>query len=81
MFAVGITPTPEAHAEVSARVEVVREALSPWTAPHMYLNFAETSRNGRSFWTEQAYTRLRRIKTSVDPGNRIRANHPINARS
>jgi hypothetical protein len=77
MFAVGVTPTPEAHAAVSAHVEVVKEALVPWTARHMYLNFAETSRAARSFWTEQAYARLRRIKASVDPGNRIRANHPI----
>ena len=81
MFAVGMTPTPEAHAAVSGHVEVVREVLEPWTARHMYLNFAETSRDGRSFWSEQAYARLRRIKASVDPDNRIRANHPIRARS
>ena len=81
MFAVGITPTPEAHAAVSAHVEVVKDALEPWTARHMYLNFAETGRNARSFWSEQAYARLRRIKATVDPGNRIRANHPITPRS
>jgi hypothetical protein len=81
MFAVGVTPTAEATAAVSAHVEAVKEALVPWTAPHMYLNFAETSRDAQSFWTEQAYARLRRIKTRVDPHNRIRANHPINPRS
>jgi FAD/FMN-containing dehydrogenase len=47
----------------------------------MYLNFAETSRNARSFWSEQAYARLRRVKASADPDNRIRANHPITPRS
>jgi FAD/FMN-containing dehydrogenase len=47
----------------------------------MYLNFAETGRNGRSFWSEQAYARLRRIKAKVDPANRMRANHPITPRS
>jgi hypothetical protein len=81
MFAVGVTPTPEAHAAVSAHVEVVKEALVPWTARHMYLNFAETNRDAQSFWSEQAYARLRRIKASVDPVNRMRANHPITPRS
>ena len=81
MFAVGMTPTPEAHAAVAAHVELVRQALQPWTARHMYLNFAETSREARSFWTESAYARLRRIKAHVDPSNRIRANHPIAPRS
>jgi FAD/FMN-containing dehydrogenase len=66
---------------VSAHVEIVKHALVPWTARHMYLNFAETSRDARTFWGEQAYARLRRIKASVDPGNRIRANHPITPRS
>jgi hypothetical protein len=81
MFAVGMTPTPEAHAAVSAHVEAVKESLVPWTARQMYLNFAETSRNSRSFWSEQAYARLRRIKAGVDPTNRMRANHPITPRS
>jgi hypothetical protein len=81
MFAVGLTPTPDAHAAVSAHVDLVREALSPWTAPHMYLNFAETNRDARSLWTEQAYARLRRVKVNVDPNSRIRANHPITPRS
>ena len=41
------------------------------------LNFAETPREAATFWTEQAYHRLRRIKAAVDPENVIRANHPI----
>ena len=81
MFAVGVTPTPQAHAAVSRHVEVVKEALVPWTARHMYLNFAETGRNARSFWSEAAHARLRRLKATVDPANRIRANHPITPRS
>jgi hypothetical protein len=81
MFAVGMTPTSEAHAAVSAHVEAVKEALVPWTARHMYLNFAETSRDAQSFWSEQAYARLRRIKAAADPDNRMHANHPITPRS
>jgi FAD binding domain len=81
MFAVGVTPTPEAHVAVSRHVEVVKQALVPWTARHMYLNFAETTRSADSFWSEQAYARLRRIKAAVDPTGRMHANHPITPRS
>ena len=56
---------------------VVLEAMAPWAAGHMYLNFAESDRRPASFWSEHAYHRLRRVKAAVDPENRIRANHPI----
>ena len=78
MFAVGMTPVPELSAPVHAQVGAVKDALAPWAARQMYLNFAENSQwSPSAFWTEQAYRRLRRIKAAVDPGNVIRANHPI----
>jgi len=43
----------------------------------MNLNFTETQQDASTFWTEQAYDRLRRIKTIVDPDDLIRSNHPI----
>jgi hypothetical protein len=43
----------------------------------MYLNIADTSRDPASFWTPEAYDRLRRIKAAVDPGDLIRANHSV----
>jgi hypothetical protein len=64
---------------VHAQVQAVKAALAPWAAPHMYLNFAETQGDPASFWTEQAYHRLRRVKADVDPDNVIRSNHPITA--
>ena len=51
--------------------------MSHWAAPQMYLNLAETRRDPAAFWTPQAYDRLRRIKTRVDPDDLIHANHPI----
>jgi hypothetical protein len=77
MFAGGITPTPDLRAPATAEVEAVEDALAPWAAQHMYLNFSETSRPRATLWTEHAYRRLRQIKASVDPHNVIRSNHPV----
>ena len=43
----------------------------------MYLNLADTSLDPASFWTPEAYDRLRRIKAAVDPDDLIHANHPV----
>jgi hypothetical protein len=77
MFAAGMTPTPDLKAPVTAEVEAVEDALAPWAARHMYLNFSETSRPRATLWTEHAYRRLRQIKASVDPHDVIRSNHPV----
>ena len=77
MFAIGMLPTPELEAPVRTQVQAIKDTLAPWAAKRMYLNFAETHRDAATFWTEQAYHRLRRIKTAVDPDDVIRSNHPI----
>jgi hypothetical protein len=77
LIAVGPAPAPEVKARVQAHVEVVTEALGPWTADHSYLNLAEARRDPRSFWAPDAYERLCRIKTAVDPDDLIRSNHPV----
>jgi FAD binding domain len=80
MYAVGITPTPDSESAVKTHVEAVKRALEPWAARHMYLNFAETTRDASTLWSEQAYRRLQRIKANVDPYDVIRSNHPIRPR-
>jgi hypothetical protein len=77
LFAVGMAPTPEAKTAVQAHVEFVTEAMRPWQARHMYMNFAETDRDPSSFWSTGSYDRLRRIKAQVDPTDMIRTNHPV----
>ena len=77
LFAVGMAPVPELERAVMAQVGTVKQALAPWASPQMYLNFAETQGSRGRFWTEHAYQRLRRIKAAVDPGDMIRANHPV----
>ena len=73
----GFAPAPELVAAVSGQVEAVQRALAPWTAPYLYLNFSDVSRDPASFWEADAYQRLRRIKSAVDPEDLIRSNHPI----
>src|SRR3954447_8410777 len=79
LFAAGMVPAPQFEAPVRAHVQAVHAALEPWVASHMYLNFADTHREPARFWSEHAYTRLRRIKAAVDAGDRIRSNQPIPA--
>ena len=52
-------------------------AMRPCAARQMYLNLADTSRDPATFWTPQAYERLRRIKAALDPDDLIHANHPV----
>jgi len=77
LLAAGITPTPDLEAPARAQIGAVEDALAPWIAPHMYLNFSETSRPRATLWTEPAYQRLRQIKARVDPDDVIRSNHPV----
>jgi FAD/FMN-containing dehydrogenase len=77
LFAGGFAPKPDLVSSLHRRVEDLKRALEPWTAPSMTMNFADTPRAPASFWTEPVYERLRRIKTAVDPGNLFLANHPV----
>jgi len=77
LFAVGMSPTPEAGQAVESTVADLRAALARLEAPHTYLNFTETKRDARTLWSETSYHRLRRIKAAFDPQNVIRSNHEL----
>jgi hypothetical protein len=77
LYAVGIAPTPDAASAVATHLELVAEAMSPWAADRMYLNFSETRRDPRTLWADEAYDRLRRIKVAIDPTDLFRSNHPL----
>jgi hypothetical protein len=81
LYAVGMAGDPELERAAKQQVEAVKAAMAPWTAKHMYMNFAETTRDASSFWNEQAYRRLQHIKAAVDPDGRIRSNHPVTTQS
>jgi hypothetical protein len=77
LFAGGMAPTAQAASAVSSAVKTALTTMSPWAARQMYLNLTDTRRDPASFWTPQAYERLRRIKAAVDPDDLIRSNHPV----
>jgi hypothetical protein len=77
MTAVGRTPSEGLKPPVRAQIDAIKRALEPWAATHMYLNFADTSRDPSTLWSEQAHHRLRRIREQVDPSNLFHANHPV----
>jgi FAD/FMN-containing dehydrogenase len=77
LFAIGITPTPEALKAVEHSVATLRASLARLESGHTYLNFAETRRQASTLWSETSYHRLRRIKAAVDPLNLIRSNHEL----
>jgi hypothetical protein len=77
LWGVGIAATPEQAAASAAHVSVVREAMSPWTARQMIINFAETRRDPETFWSDEAYARLRSLKEAIDPGDLFRSNQPV----
>ncbi|HEY2127531.1 MAG TPA: FAD-binding oxidoreductase [Streptosporangiaceae bacterium] len=77
LFAGGLVTSPESATAITRDIRAIQAAMAPWAARQMYLNFAETRRDPATFWTPQAYTRLRQIKAAVDPEDRIRSNHPI----
>jgi hypothetical protein len=77
LIAGGFAPVPELVSALRGEVEAITRALAPWAAPYTYLNFAETRRDPASLWDAEAYRRLRRVKSAVDPGDLIRSNHPI----
>jgi hypothetical protein len=72
-----MTPVPDAVLPTMAQVQSVKEALAPWAARQMYLNFADTEMYEAPMWPAETFTRLREIKAKADPANMIRANHPV----
>ena len=77
VFAVGITPTPEAGVAVRAAVDAVQTRLAPWSTGHVYLNFAERHKAGTALFGADTYHRLQQVKAAYDPADLIRSNHPV----
>jgi FAD/FMN-containing dehydrogenase len=77
LFAVGITPVPEAVPMVRAAVAAVHAAVRPWWTGGSYLNFAEEPRTAEELFGSETAARLKAVKAAVDPAGTIRSNHPV----
>ena len=76
LFAVGVTPVPEAWLVVEDAVTAVLEAVGPGR-PASYLNFAERRRSGRLSVRRGGARAAARGQAAYDPDDVIRSNHPV----
>jgi FAD/FMN-containing dehydrogenase len=77
LFAVGVTPTPEAAGALHARFGQVIAALAPWESGRFF-SFTEEATTAADFYAEDPLGRLRAVKAAVDPSGLFQANHDIN---
>jgi FAD/FMN-containing dehydrogenase len=78
MFAVGITPDAATTAKVDAHVQLVEQALAPWSASIHYANFDDRLHRGRDRFHDRAtLKRLKAVKAQVDPTGLFTGAHPV----
>ncbi len=76
LFAVGMAMNDAMKQTVVQRLDRLQAALAPWAAGSL-LNFAERPLDPAGLFTDDAYRRLREVKSKYDPDNLIQANHEI----
>jgi hypothetical protein len=74
-FAVGAPMAPGMAEAIDGRIEALKEALAPWSRGKPYLNFAEKQVSLGDALGNDVFSRLERIKASVDPGGVFRSGH------
>jgi Berberine and berberine like len=76
LYAVGMAMNDAMKQTVLQRLDRLQAGLAPWAAGSL-LNFAERSADPARMFTDEAYRRLRDVKSKYDPDNLIQANHEI----
>jgi FAD/FMN-containing dehydrogenase len=77
MFGVAIAATPELAERGQADGTALADAMTCYASDGAYLNFAESRVDVRRSFSPQDWTRLKGIRSAVDPGGLLRANHPV----
>jgi len=77
LFAVGVPATPELAAAIPVRLAAIKDALSPWTAPGAYINFAEAPTDLSEAFEPDTFRALQAVKARYDSRDTIHANHAI----
>ena len=77
LFACAVPMTPELGARGLADAVALVDAMRSYSSGSEYLNFAETPVDVSTAYSEQSWTRLTALRSTVDPDGRIVANHRI----
>lgn len=77
LFGVTIAATAEQAAQGTTEARDLVSAMSPYATAGRYLNFTETPSDARTGYAEQAWPRLRAVRSAVDPEGLFVANHRI----
>jgi hypothetical protein len=76
IYTVGMAATPEMKQGCSHRLDQLRAALAPWDGG-AFLNFSERPGDTEKMFGDEAYRRLREVKSKYDPDDMMHANHEI----
>ncbi|MGN6129782.1 MAG: FAD-binding oxidoreductase [Nocardioidaceae bacterium] len=76
-FGVAIAATPELAAQGQADARAVVSALEAYRSPRPYLNFVEDAVDVREAYAAEDWLRLKGVRSAVDPGGVLQANHPV----
>src|SRR3954452_10423627 len=77
MFAGGLALDDAMRAKVASDARRLKSALAPHGRGGHYLNFAEHKIDTSTAYSEDAYSKLKRMRASVDPDGLFKANHEI----
>jgi FAD/FMN-containing dehydrogenase len=77
LFCVGAAPAPDVAAIAVREADAVVAALTPWHQGRRLLNFTDEHVDVASAYAPDAWERLRRVRATVDPEQRMVANHPV----
>ncbi len=76
-FGVAVAATPELAAQGHADARAVVNALAAYSTARPYLNFSEVAVDVREAYSAEDWQRLKGIRSAVDPGGVLQANHPV----
>ncbi len=77
---VGVTPTPEAHRQLSQYTGQIKAQLRPYLTGGVYMNFLEGEESQQRVadgFSPETYQRLAALKAAYDPNNRLRSGFNI----
>jgi hypothetical protein len=75
-LAVGVTPHRATELKVLAHIDVVQQAMRPWTTRLQYANYVERHGGRDRFHDAATLARLRQVRAAYDPDGRFSGSHP-----